>query len=333
MEYKMNQTYVIVDLNNLALRVRYGTKAPDLNTQVGLAMHVIFASIKKVWTDFNADHVVFALEGRSWRRDYYTPYKANRRELSSQRTSKEVEEDQVFFQALDDLIKFVSEKTNCTALRHPNAEADDMIARWVDLHPEDQHIIVSTDSDFQQLLAPNVKIYNGISALLYTIDGIWDKDGKPAINKKGEPIATPNPSLILFEKIIRGDDSDNVMSAYPGVRKKRIHEAFENREQQGYAWNNLMLSTWVDHNEQDVRVKDAYERNKVLIDLRAQPTELVELFDKAIKDTTNKPLQKQIGINLIKFTAAWGLMRIEKSINEYSPCFSKGYNGYLRCVP
>ena len=329
----MNQTYVIVDLNNLALRVRYGTRAPDLNTQVGLAMHVIFTSIKKVWTDFNADHVVCCLEGRSWRRDYYTPYKANRRDLSSKRTPKEVEEDQVFFQALDDLIKFISEKTNCTTLRHPNAEADDMIARWVDLHPDDQHIIVSTDSDFQQLLAPNVKIYNGISALLYTTNGIWDQDGKPALNKKGEPIPIPNPQLILFEKIIRGDDGDNVMSAYPGVRKKRIHEAFENRDQQGYAWNNLMLSTWIDHNGQEIKVKDAYERNKILIDLRAQPSDLLEAFDDSIIKSANKLVQKQIGINLIKFTSNWGLVRIEKNINDYSPCFTKGYTGHLRSDP
>ena len=74
-------------------------------------------------------------------------------------------------------IQFIKNQTNCTMLRHPTAEADDMIARWIDLHPQDQHIIISSDSDFQQLIADNVKIYNGIAGLLYTTEGIYDKDG------------------------------------------------------------------------------------------------------------------------------------------------------------
>ena len=31
-----------------------------------------------------------------------------------------------------------------------------MIAMWIQQHPDDEHIIVSTDSDFYQLLAINV---------------------------------------------------------------------------------------------------------------------------------------------------------------------------------
>lgn len=328
----MKKTYVVVDLQNLFMRVRYGTRAPDFNAQIGMAMHIVFTSIKKVWTDFHADHLVFCLEGRSWRKDFYQPYKANRKELRSKRTQQEIEDDQIFFQALDDFIKFITHKTNCTVLRCATAEADDMIARWIDLHPEDNHIIVSTDSDFQQLLSDNVKIYNGISALLYTIDGILDKDGNIAVNKKGEKITKPDPEWILFEKIIRGDDSDNVMSAYPGVRSKRLKEAFENRNAQGYAWNNLMLSTWVDHNGQEVKVKDSYIRNKILIDLRAQPTDVVSEFDQCVVNAANKPLQKQVSINLMKFTSAWGLLRIEKSINEYAPSFINGYSGHLRTL-
>lgn len=329
----MSKTYVIVDTNNLAMRVRYGTRAPDFNATVGLAMHIIFASIKKVWNDFDADHCLFALEGRSWRRDFYTPYKAQRRELASQRTSREVEEDKVFFEAIDDLLQFLRHKTNCSVLHHPNAEADDMIARWIALHPDDQHVIVSTDSDFQQLLAPNVKIYNGISALLYTIEGIWDKDGNLAKNSKGEQLPIPDPNWLLFEKIIRGDASDNVMSAFPGVRKKKLEEAFDNRQAQGYSWNNLMLSTWTDHNGQEVRVKDAYERNRVLIDLHAQPSELVAKFDEAIVQSVNRLPRSQVGIALLKFVNQWGLVKIERAAGDYSPCFSSQYSGPLLSVP
>lgn len=323
-------TYVIVDLHNLAHRVRHGTRAPDIDSLIGIGLHVVFNSIRKVWTDFDADHVVFCLEGRSWRRDYYTPYKANRRELAQQRTQEQIDEDKAFFGSLDELIQWLSTKSNATVLRHPQAEADDMIARWISLHPDDQHVIVSTDSDFQQLLAPNVKIYNGISALLYTIDGVWDQKGQPARNKKGEPMATPDPEWLLFEKILRGDDGDNVMSAYPGVRRKRLQEAFLNRHDRGYAWNNLMLSTWVDHNGQEIRVRDAYQRNQILIDLQAQPAELKDAFDETIAVAVNQPHKSQVGTSLMKFANRWGLVRIENHASDYSQCFSAGYDGPLR---
>ena len=35
-------------------------------------------------------------------------------------------------------------------------EADDLIAGWVQAHPNDNHVIISTDGDFAQLIAPNV---------------------------------------------------------------------------------------------------------------------------------------------------------------------------------
>lgn len=323
-------TYVIVDLQNLAMRVRYGVRAPDFNAQVGLAMHIIFTSIKKVWSDFNGSHLVCCLESRSWRRDFYAPYKAHRRVAAGQRSNEELEEDRVFFEALDDFIKFASLRTNATVLKAPQAEADDLIARWIQLHPQDNHVIVSTDSDFQQLLGPNVKIYDGISALLYTHEGVFDKEGYPA-TKKGQTLGAPDPDWILFEKCIRGDPSDNVMSAFPGVRKKRMLEAFENKKTQGYAWNNLMLSTWIDHNGQEVRVKDAYERNKTLVDLSAQPKEFVDAWDSAIKEAVNQPQKLQVGVALLKFAAQWGLVRIEKTVSDYSSCFSSEYNGALKC--
>jgi hypothetical protein len=300
-----------------------------MDTTIGLAMHIIFNSIRMVWNQFDADHTVFCLEGRSWRKDYYQPYKANRREVAAARTEQEVEDDQQFFAALNGLTDFLRDRSNATVLRDPNAEADDMIARWIALHPDDNHVIVSTDSDFLQLIAPNVKIYNGIEGLLYTDMGVWDKNGRAALNKKGEPLNVPNPQWLLFEKICRGDASDNVMSAYPGVRKKRLQEAFDNRHEQGYAWNNLMLSRWTDHMGHEIRVKDAFERNRTLIDLTAQPAELKAAFDLTINQTVNRPPRSQVGFALMKFASTFGLVRIQQNAADYSACLSKVYSGPL----
>lgn len=322
-------TYILIDTQNLFMRVRHGVRAPDADQQFQLALHIVFNSIKKVWNQFDGGHTVFCLEGRSWRKDIYIPYKANRKAAAIKRTPREVEEDKNFFEVMDHFIQFIKNQTNCTMLRHPNAEADDMIARWIDLHPEDQHIVISSDSDFQQLIAPNVKIYNGIAGLLYTVDGVYDKDGNIAKNKKGQDIAKPDPEWFLFEKCMRGDDSDNVMSAYPGVRTKKLQKAYEDRHSKGFSWNNLMLSKWTDHENVDHRVKDDFERNRVLIDLRLQPADLVEKFDQCIVDTVGNEPKKQVGIALMKFCNLHGLVRIEKSVAEFSSCLSSQYTGLL----
>ena len=323
-------TYIVIDTQNLFMRVRHGIRAPDIDQQIGMALHIIFNSVKKVWNEFNGTHTVFCLEGRSWRKDFYPPYKANRKVAAAKRSEREVEEDKVFFESMDSFITFINTQTNCTVLRHPNAEADDMIARWIALHPDDHHVIISSDSDFQQLIAKNVVIYNGIVGLLYTHEGIFDKDGKIAKNKQGADLAIPNPEWLLFEKCMRGDDSDNVMSAFPGVRKTKLEAAFQDRHTKGYVWNNLMLSKWLDHENVEHRVRDDYDRNCQLIDLTQQPHDLIEKFDRAIIDSTNKEARKQIGINLMRFCNVHGLVRIEKQVGEFSSTLSSLYEGHLK---
>jgi hypothetical protein len=311
------------------MRIRHGINQGDTDIKFGMALHIIFNSIKKVWNQFDGSHTVFCLEGRSWRKNIYAPYKANRKVAASKRTEQEIEDDTAFFEVMDDFIKFISTKTNCTVLRHPEAEADDMISRWIHLHPNDHHVIISSDSDFQQLIAENVKIYNGIAGLLYTHDGIYDKDGKIAKNKKNQELSALDPQWLLFQKCMRGDPGDNVMSAFPNVRTKKLQEAFEDRENKGFAWNNLMLSKWVDHNGVEHRVKDDYERNRLLIDLSQQPIDLVEKFDQIITNSIVRVARPQVGLALMRFCNIHGLVKIEKASSEYSSCLSSPYTGVL----
>jgi 5'-3' exonuclease len=148
----------------------------------------MFNSINKVWRDFKGSHVVVCLEGKSWRKEVDTTYKANRTAARMALSPKEAEEEKLFWQAFDELKDYLSAKSNCTILQHPRCEADDFIARFIQNHPEDQHVIVSSDSDFFQLLAPNVRQFNGINKQLTTIDGIFDEKGrrvKELINEIG----------------------------------------------------------------------------------------------------------------------------------------------------
>ena len=72
-------TYILVDTANTFFRARHVVRG-DADIKIGMALHITFNSIKKAWQDFEGKHVVFCLEGRSWRKDYYKPYKANRAE-------------------------------------------------------------------------------------------------------------------------------------------------------------------------------------------------------------------------------------------------------------
>jgi 5'-3' exonuclease len=171
--------YLIVDAANTFFRARHAAhRQSDTWDKLGFAIHVTLGSIGKCWREQRADHVVFCLEGRSWRKDFYAPYKANRAVARAALTEAEQEEEKLFYEAFDDLKTFITEKTNCTVLQHPELEADDLIAGFIQAHPDDHHTIVSSDSDFHQLLAENVNQYNGISEELHTLEGILDKNGK-----------------------------------------------------------------------------------------------------------------------------------------------------------
>jgi 5'-3' exonuclease len=326
-------TYILVDTANTFFRARHVVRG-DLDTKVGMALHITFNSIRKAWTDFNADHVVFCLEGRSWRKDFYTPYKRNRQETRDALTPREAEEDKLFWEIFDEFKDFVQTKTNCTVMQHPQLEADDLIAGWVQNHPHDNHVIISTDGDFAQLIAPNVKQYNGVSNITITHEGYFDDKGKPIVDKKTkEEKPAPNPQWLLFEKCMRGDTSDNVFSAYPGVRVKGtknkvgLTEAYADKNTKGYAWNNLMLQRWSDHEGVEHRVLDDYNRNVTLCDLTAQPLEIKELINNTIKQASFPKDITQVGMRLIKFCAKWDMQRVADNAQLYAVPLNARYPG------
>ena len=316
-------TYILVDTANTFFRARHVVRG-DLDTKVGMALHITLNSIKKAWKDFDADHVVFCLEGRSWRKDYYEPYKRNRQETRDAMTPSQQEEDTVFWEIFDEFKDFVHTKTNCTMIQHPQLEADDLIAGLIHNHPKDNHVIISTDGDFAQLIAHNVKQYNGVSNTTITHEGYFDDKGREVIDKKTKlPREKPNPEWQLFEKCMRGDTSDNVFSAYPGVRKKGTRnkvgllEAFADKNTKGYNWNNLMLQRWVDHNGKEHRVLDDYNRNVTLCDLTAQPNEVKDIINNTIGTVETKNIT-QVGMRLLKFCAKWDMQRIADQAAQYA---------------
>lgn len=327
--------YILVDTMNMAFRARHGgSKAADIDQQIGMSMHIMLTSIASCVHRFGQDteaRVVFNFEGKSWRKKVSAQYKANRDLKKLERTPREVEEDELFIEAVESFKEFVTEKTNAICLQHDELEADDFIAFWIQHHPDDDHIIVSTDSDYKQLIAENVDLFDGVRDYLYTIDGVFDNKGRP-VEKKGVPL-TVEPDYELFMKCIRGDKSDNIFSAYPGVREKGtknkvgIREAFEDRHDKGYNYNNFMLQRWTNHEGEEVRVKDAYAMNRLLIDLTAQPEEYKVKGAITIENAKNaEPIPAaSIGFNFMKFCQMWALNRIGEKTDFFAGLLSKGY--------
>jgi 5'-3' exonuclease len=329
--------YVLIDTANMFFRARHTAfRASDPWEKVGVALHTTLMSANKVVKRFEADHVVFALEGRSWRKDHYKPYKANRAVARAALTETEAEEDKMFWEAFDNLTKYLAEKTNCSVIRCATAEGDDIIARWIALHPQDEHIVISSDTDFVQLVAANVKQYNGITDELITTEGIYDAKGKPVVDKKTkEPKQIPDPQWLLFEKCMRGDTSDNVFSAFPGVRTKGtknkvgLQEAFADRGQRGYSWNNMMLQRWTDHNGEEHRVLDDYERNRQLIDLTHQPQAVKDTVDLAIIEQISHKDIGQVGVRFMQFCGKYDLVKCSENAEGFGRWLNETYKGVL----
>ena len=330
--------YALIDTANTFFRARHvASRNSDAWEKVGMALHLTLASVNQMVRMHKIDHVVFCLEGRSFRKDLYEPYKKNRIVDTLSQTEEEIEENTLFWDTYDKFTTFLKEKTNCSVLRHERAEADDMIARFIHLHPDDEHFIISTDSDYVQLIAENVKQYNGVTNELITLQGYFKDSGKPVLDKKTkEPkLLEDTPDYLLFKKIIRGDAGDNVFTAYPRAPEKGsknrigIREAYEDRDRQGFNWNNFMLQRWIDHEGVEQRVRECYERNKTLIDLKAQPQEIKDLVDQRIRESVRVTTTPQVGVHFMKFCGKYELEKISQNAEAYAKWLNAPYQGNI----
>lgn len=325
--------YLLVDTMNLFFRaIHVAHKHSTVDERVAMSIHITLMSMSKAFRLHKADHVVVCLDGRSWRKDVYPPYKRNRAVAREALTEKEIEENEAYFAAYSDLVDFLEDNTNTTVIRCSIGEADDLIARWIYRHPNDQHTIVSSDSDMVQLLAPNVDQYNGITQELISINGITNDKGNPVIDKKTKlPKVVEDPQWQLFLKCMRGDPGDNVFSAYPGVRikssKKKIGlaEAYADKNKKGFAWNNVMLQRWTDHNKAEHKVIDDYHRNVTLIDLTAQPVHIKEELDRCIDSSTVTKRVPMVGAKFLKFCGRYDLAKLSENANTFAEILNLSY--------
>lgn len=328
------KTYILIDFSNLFFRMKHTSmKGATLDERLGMVMHQMFNGISKVWKKFDANHCIFAMEGKSWRKKVYPEYKRNRKLANMKKTEAELELDEQFFMAANSFTEFLQNHTGVSVIKADDAEADDVIATFIFDRPNDKHIIISTDSDFHQLLAENVTIYDPMKAHYIDMSGVYDDYMKPVIDKKtGKHKTIGDPEYVLFKKCIRGDSSDNIKSAYPRIREKStkncigIDKAFEDRNAKSFEWNTVMLHEWEDHKQQMHLVKDDYFRNKMLIDLREIPNNVRDQIRVAIDlEVTKETSIRDLLFRFMKFCHKWGLVRISENHEYYIDFLRKRY--------
>lgn len=342
-------TFIHIDAANLFHRqINMVNTALGLDSAIGMALHTILYSMKKEFNKWEGTHVVFYIEGRSWRKDVYPEYKANRAVIFAKKTVREQEDHGILVEAFDDLVSYIYNKTNITVLQNPRAEADDMISIFIESHPDDKHILISSDSDFFQLLRhPNVMLYDPVKDIQIRQDGIFDDDGNRLefIIKSDAKIKVgkKNPNFVcedkwyewaLFLKCIRGDVTDNIFSAYPGVHVKGTKSKIGIRDaytdvNKGYNWNNFMMQKFNHHDGTEHRVLDDYNLNKSLIDLSLIPDDIkTECLNIISKETAKENIPAvEIGHHFMKFAGKWALKRIGDAATTFMPMIKSPYKG------
>lgn len=341
-------TFVHTDGANLFHRqINMTNPASGIDNMIGMAFHMLLHSMRKEYSKWGGTHTIFYLEGRSWRKDIYPEYKSNRKIAFAQQTEKEQEDFNLLQEAFDDFVEYIDTKTNITVLQNSTAEADDMITVFIEAHPNDNHILISSDSDFFQLLRyPNVMIYDPVKDIQIRREGVFDDDGNKLAfivdtnakikSGKKDPnfvVASDWYEYALFLKCVRGDKTDFIFSAYPGVREKGtkssigIREAYEDKSK-GYAWNNFMNQKWIDHNQSTQIVKERFEFNKKLIDLSQIPDDVkFGCLEVIAQETERKNIPAiEIGTAFMRFCGKWDLKRIGNNSTAFMPMLKAPYS-------
>ncbi|MCS7317092.1 MAG: hypothetical protein NZZ41_02060 [Candidatus Dojkabacteria bacterium] len=309
--------YLLIDTNNLFHRIKNITKAGSLEDRIGLTFHIIFNSILNCNKKFEIDYPIFFFDSKSWRKYFYEKYKQNRKIKELSKTQKEKEEDEKFMQSFNDFFEFLDKKTNAIVLKECGFETDDLISFWIDNFKNDFHIILSTDKDYIQLLDDNVILYNGVDDKIFSTF-VYKTKQKTKIE------IIENTEWELFKKIIRGDSSDNIFSVYPGIRETKLKIIFEDMKNEGYEWTNFMLSKITNIDGEEKTIKDLYNYNKILIDLKSQPQEIKELGVSYIKEKLKESKNiNNVGIYFLKFAKKYGLEKLSREPEEICKILNK----------
>jgi len=188
---------IIIDYSAIAISSVF-SQSKSGKIEESFLRHTILNSLRMYNLKYRDKYgkMIIACDGGSWRKDYYSQYKAARRKNREESTMdwKEI------FRIVNSIKAEIDEHLPYTVIQTDKAEADDVIAALVSATQEfgnhEPVMIVSADKDFIQL-----QRYDNVSQ--------WSTMTKKLITDK-------NPSRYLLEHILKGDSGDGVPNVLSG---------------------------------------------------------------------------------------------------------------------
>lgn len=198
-------TILVLDFMNGAHRARSGFTAGDYPVVFNY-----FRCLRAQVEQFKPGRIIVALEGHpASRHDAMPSYKANR---VIEENDPKFESNKRFFKQVDVVVNLLSKHFPVSVVRHPTSEADDTIANLVSrMSPVSDPVIVSSDTDFIQLLQKHVyvKLYNPVTK---------------------QHVSAPSDYDYLIWKSLRGDKTDNIPGV-PGIGDKTAEKYAKNLDE------------------------------------------------------------------------------------------------------
>lgn len=306
----LKKHYLVFDASNILYKTFYANKQHDVDMASGLAHHTALTTLNKYFKKFKPHKVIMAFDKPNWRKEYTKSdqcvsgklYKGNRRQKM---TPSEKEKFERFIAHVQEFEQLLREHTSVVCLSADGCEADDLIAIFTQIYENDRTTVVSADKDLLQLLRnPNVTLHDPGSGKSRSLDE-WGNDA----------------DYFLFEKCFRGDASDNIEKAYPGIRKTRIQQAY----QDDYLKNNIMKherKIVIDGVEKEVKVEDLFKENMMLMNLTKQPEYIQKTAIKEIMHEMDNP-GKYSYFHFLQFCGKYGLKNISKNAEVFGDMLSR----------
>ncbi len=270
-----------------------------------LALHAALNSMQKYFNMFKPKRVVACFDrSNSWRKIYMgssqavsvLPYKGNRRQNQTPAQKEAYEKLITHMKEFEQLLR---DESGVIILAADMLEADDCVAGFVQYHNTEINVIATNDSDMSQLITPTTHVCNLTS---------------------GELVECEDPKFLVFEKIFRGDRTDNIMNIMPGVRKTVLQKAYTDQ----FTFANLMAEKFKPATGDPIDVADLFEENKLLIDLTNQPPAIRDLMMRTVKEG----VERTRTFNFWKFAnycKRHKLNNIHDNLNTFRPLLKGGY--------
>lgn len=291
---------------------------PDLS---GMALHSALMSMNKSYKQFQPKRVVACFDTPgNWRKKYMESelavstlkYKGKRR---LNQTPAQQAAYITFLEHINEFQDLLTNMTGIIVLSAPLLEADDCIAGWTQAYPDEVNVVLTGDSDMHQLITDTTHICD---------------------YKTAELVEMEDPQYYVFEKCFRGDmQSDNVASAYPGIRATRLKKAYTDQ----FELANILEEQWfnpvacpkvVDPEDAEqeifvtIKVKEILEENQMLIDLTKQPPAIRKLMNRVV--TTNRDAIKKFDFwKFSAFCTRNKLVKIVQDLPSFRPLLIGGH--------